>query len=107
MQKRAQQRQKIKIKMNQQATKTQMKAQTEETNKKRPPHNTLLTRLRKKGSPISDGIQPRHEDKGKDNGCDTQRKKNKGGGMRDSNQMKKKNEVYRHEKHRDGLTAQK
>ena len=26
-----------------------------------------------KGSPISGGIQPRHEDKGKGNGCNTQR----------------------------------
>ena len=30
---------------------------------------TLLSRLRKKGSPISGGIQPRHEDKDKDAGC--------------------------------------
>ena len=30
-------------------------------------------------SPISDGIQPRHEDKGKGNGCSTQRNKNTDG----------------------------
>ena len=41
-----------------------------------------------KGSPISGGIQPRQEDKGMDNECDTQRKKNKGG-KGDSNQMNK------------------
>ena len=28
---------------------------------------------RREGSPISGGIQPRHEDKGKGNGCNTQR----------------------------------
>ena len=42
---------------------TNKKAQTEETNKKQ--SNTLLSRLRKKGSPISGGIQPRQEDKGR------------------------------------------
>ena len=30
---------------------------------------------RREGSPISGGIQPRHEDKGKGNGCNTQRNK--------------------------------
>ena len=38
--------------------------------------NVLVSRLRKKGSPISSGIQLRQKDKGKDNGRDTQRKKN-------------------------------
>ena len=28
---------------------------------------------RRKGSPVSGGIQPRHEDKGKGNACNTQR----------------------------------
>ena len=92
--------------MNQQETETQTKAQTKETNK-RQPHNTLLSRLRKKGSPISGGIQPRYEDKGKDNECDTQRKKNTEGGKGDNNQMKYKNEVYRRKKHHDGSTVQK
>ena len=65
----------IKIKMNQQETQTQTKVQTtEETNKKKQ-HNTLLGRLRKKGSPISGGIQPRQEDKGKRNECDTDQKR--------------------------------
>ena len=70
--------------------KTQTKSQqTEETNKRQPPHKTLLSRLlRKRGSPISGEIQPRHEDKGKDNGCDTQRNKNAEGGKGDNNQMK-------------------
>ena len=41
--------------------------QIEETNK-RQPHTTLLSKLRKKGSPISGRIQPpRQDDKGKDN----------------------------------------
>ena len=31
---------------------------------------------RREGSPISGGIQPRREDKGKGNGCNTQRNKN-------------------------------
>ena len=48
----------------------------------------LLSRLRKKGSPTSDGIQPRHEGKSKDNGCDAQRKKNVEGANGDNNQMK-------------------
>ena len=39
--------------------------QTVETNK-RQPH-----KKRREGSPISGGIQPRHEDKGKGNGCNT------------------------------------
>ena len=34
---------------------------------------------RREGSPISGGIQPRHEDKGKGNGCNTQRNKNTDG----------------------------
>ena len=67
--------------------KTQTKAQTEETNK-RQPHKTLFSRLRKRGSPIRGGIQPGHEDKGKGNGCDTQRKKNTERGKGYNNQMK-------------------
>ena len=59
---------KIKIKMKKQTN-------TNKKTNKRQPHNTLLSRLRKKGSPISGGIQPRHEDKGKGSGCDTWRKK--------------------------------
>ena len=55
---------------------------------------------------MSGGIQPRHEDKSEDNGCGTQRNKNTDGGKGDNNQMKQNNEVYRHKKHRDGLTAQ-
>ena len=86
--------------------KTQTKAHTEETNKMEP-HKTLLSRLRKRGSRISGGIQPRHEDRRKDNVCNTQRKKNTEGGKGNNNQMKLKNEVYRHKKHHDGLTAQK
>ena len=46
---------------------------TEETNRRRPDNtrrtrkkNSSLSRLRKKGSPISSGIEPRQEDKGKD-----------------------------------------
>ena len=92
--------------MNQQENKTQTQAQTEETNK-RQPHKTLLGRLRKRGSPKIGEIQPRHEAKGKDNGCDTQRNKNTEGGKGDNNQLKKNNEVFRHKNHRDGLTAQK
>ena len=54
----------------------------------------LFRRLRKKGSPISSGIQPRQEDQGKGKGNEQQ-----------SNRMK--DEVYRHrEKHREGLAAQ-
>ena len=34
---------------------------------------------RREGSPISGGIQARHEDKGKGNGCNTQRNKNTDG----------------------------
>ena len=34
---------------------------------------------RMKGSPINGGLQPRHEDKGKGNGCNTQRNKNTDG----------------------------
>ena len=49
---------------------------------------TLLSRLRKRGSPVSGGIEPRHEDKGKDNGCDTQRVRNTEGGKGDNNQTK-------------------
>ena len=33
-------------------------------------------------------------------------KKNTEGGKEDNNQMKKKNEVYRHKKRRDGLAVQ-
>ena len=40
---------------------------TSTSTNRRQPHNTLLCKLRKKGSPISGGIQPRQEDKGKDN----------------------------------------
>ena len=61
-----------KIKINARETETQAKAQTEETNK-RQPHNTLFSRLRKKGSLVSGGIQPGQEDKGKGNEYDTQR----------------------------------
>ena len=68
-----------------QETETQIKAHT---NKRQPHNNTLLSRLRQKGSPISGGIQPGHEDKSKGNGCDTQRKKNTEGGKGDSNQVK-------------------
>ena len=49
------------------------------------------SRLRKEGNPpISSGIQPRREDKGKDNECATQRKKNDGEGRggQQSNQIK-------------------
>ena len=63
--------------------------------------------MRERRSPTSGGMQPRHDDKGEENGCDTQRKKNTEGGKRDNDQMKFKNEVYGHKKHRDGLTAQK
>ena len=73
----------LEIKMNQQETQTQAKAQTE-VRYKRQLHNMLLSRLRKKGSPISGGIQSRHEDKGKDSGCDTQRMKNTEGGKGDT-----------------------
>ena len=41
---------------------------------------TLLGRQRKKKSPTSGVIQPRQEDKDKDNECDTQRKKTTEGG---------------------------
>ena len=58
-------------------------------------------------SPISGGIQPTHEDKGKGNGCDTQRNKNAKGGKEDNNKMKYNNVVYRHKKHHDVLAAQK
>ena len=67
--------------------KPQTKAQTEETNK-RQPHKMLFSRLRKRVSPISGGVQPGHEDKGKGNGSDTQRKKNTERGKGDNNQMK-------------------
>ena len=60
------------IKINQPETETGTKSQTEEINK-RQPHNTLLSRLRTKGSPTSGGIQPRQGDKGKDNECETWR----------------------------------
>ena len=48
---------------------------------------TLLSRLRNRGSPVRGGIQPRHDDKAKDNGCDTRRKKNTEGGKGDNNQI--------------------
>ena len=41
---------------------------------KRQPH-----KKRREGSPISGGIQPRHGDKGKGSGCNTQRNRNTGG----------------------------
>ena len=62
------------------------KAKTEETNKRQPQNtrraskkNILVSRLQQAAqercnSPIRSGIQPRQEDKGKDNECDTQRK---------------------------------
>ena len=53
---------------------------TNRRSKQKQPHKTLLSRLRKRGSPMSGGIQPSHEDMSKDNGCDTQRKKNTVGG---------------------------
>ena len=59
-------------KINQLETETGTKAQTEEINI-RQPHNTLISRLRTKGSPTNGEIQPRQEDKGKDNECDTWR----------------------------------
>ena len=65
-------------------TQTQTKAQTEETNKTQP-HQTLHSRLRKRGSPISGAIQPRYEDKDKDNGCDTQQRRKE---RQQSNQIK-------------------
>ena len=40
----------------------------------RPLYNKLLDRLRKKRSPIRGEIQPRQAYKGKNNGCDTERK---------------------------------
>ena len=43
--------------------------QTVETSKSQP------HKKRREGSPISGGIQPRHEDNGKGNGCNTQRNK--------------------------------
>ena len=49
--------------------------------------NILLSRLRKEGSPVSSGIQPKQEDKGKDNACDTQRNKNAEEGKGDNYQM--------------------
>ena len=49
---------------------------------------TFLSRLRKRSSPVSGRIQPRHEDKGKGNGCDTQRNQNTDGGKSHDNQMK-------------------
>ena len=40
---------------------------------------TALKKKRREGSPISGGIQPRHEDKGKGNECNTQRNRNTDG----------------------------
>ena len=68
--------------------KAQAKPQTEETNW-RQPYKTLFSRLRKRDSPISGGIQPRHKGKGKGDGCDTYRKKNTDKGKGDNNQIKK------------------
>ena len=41
--------------------------------------------------PVCRRMQPRQEDKGKDNECDTQREKNTERGKGDNNQMKLKN----------------
>ena len=43
---------------------------------------------RRKGSPISGGIQPRHGDKGKGNGCNTQRNKTQMKEKEQSNEIK-------------------
>ena len=53
----------------------------ENTNKNTDSKNKLevTAEKRRKGSPISGGIQPRHEDKGEGNGCNTQRNKNTDG----------------------------
>ena len=96
--------------------KTQKKAKAKGQNQRQPQSNTRRARKtssagyarNSKGSPISSGIQPREEDKGRDSECDAQRKKNT---ERERGDRIKSNKRMRYtdtkEKHREGLTAQK
>ena len=69
-----------KIKINQQETQNTKQKHRQKKQTKANYIKTLLSRLRKRDSPISGRIQPRHEDKGKGSGCGTEPKKNTEGG---------------------------